>query len=486
MTATVLLVDDDTKLIRLLEHEIRDAGYNPLAATTGEEAIERFQRDEPDVVVLDLHLPDVSGIELLGRFRRESPEVPVVVLTAQGAVEAVVECMRLGAVDYVQKPFDRTRLITSVKKAHDHGNLQWRLSALTAELRKGEGFDRILGESPAIRRCVDLLKRAVASDVTVLLEGDSGTGKEVAARALHAESARRSGPFVAVNCGAIPEGLIESELFGHEKGAFTGATERRRGCFEQANGGTIFLDEIGELRTDLQVRLLRVLQERAIQRVGGTGKRNIDVRVLAATNRDLKAMASVGGFREDLYYRLAVFPVRLPPLRERSHDVLLLAEAFVQRFAKSHGRRIAGVTSEARRALESYDWPGNVRELENVLERAVILEDREAISLDSLPDEVLCAIDPGQPPQFQVTPQSSAGEAGAAVASAVPPPPAPSPETAEDISPLHDEECRLIRRALELTGWNIVEAARRLGIGRATIYRKIERYDLRAARTDAG
>jgi two-component system response regulator AtoC len=344
---SVLLVDDDPKLVRLVAFELEAAGVSSTTASSLREAWERLEEDVPAAVVLDLHLPDGSGKALLERLRQERPDVPVVVLTAEGAVSEAVLCMKLGAVDFVQKPFDRERLVTSVKNAVARGDLQARVAVLTRELRQGDGLGAILGESRAIKRTVELLRRASESDVTVLLEGESGTGKEVAARAIHAEGARRTGPFVAVNCGAIPAGLIESELFGHEKGAFTGAAAARAGLFEQAQGGTIFLDEIGELRGDLQVRLLRVLQERTVTRIGGSRARAVDARVIAATNRDLKAMAAQRAFREDLYYRLAVFPVRLPPLREREGDALRLARAFVSRFARAHGRALDGHSPQA-------------------------------------------------------------------------------------------------------------------------------------------
>ncbi len=470
MSGRVLVVDDDPRIVELVALELANADFETVSAGTGKEALDTFQELEPDVVLLDLHLPDVTGIELLSSFRRTAPDVPIVMLTAQGGVETVVECMRQGAVDYVQKPFDATRLVTSVRNARHNRALATQIQSLTSELRKGEGFDRILGGSDALQRSLRLLRRAADSDVTVLIQGESGTGKEVAARALHAECQRRSGPFVAVNCGAIPEGLIESELFGHEKGAFTGADERRAGRFEQANGGTVFLDEIGELRLDLQVRLLRVLQERTVQRIGASAPRKVDLRVLAATNRDLRAEVKGGDFREDLFYRLAVFPVLLPPLRDRDGDVGLLADAFLQRFARHHGRRIQGFTPTARHALLGYAWPGNVRELENVIERAVILEDGQAISLGSLPDEVVDVVDPAV---------ATARDAGAPRSAEAPPSSSRRPRSIDDIRPLADEERNLILEALELTSWNIVDAARRLGIGRATIYRKIERYGLR-------
>jgi DNA-binding NtrC family response regulator len=455
----VLLIDDDPKLLGLVQHHLAEEGFETIWAASGEEALHVLASEQPSAIILDLMLPGISGVQLLPKLQADWPHIPVVVLTAQGDVNKVVECIRRGAVDYLHKPFDGTRLATSVRNAAVQSRLKARVESLTTELRRGEGFDAIIGESSALKKCITLMRRAASSDIAVLLEGESGTGKEVAARAIHAESARRAGPFVAVNCGAIPEGLIESELFGHEKGSFTGATSSRNGCFEQADGGTIFLDEIGELRSDLQVRLLRVLQEHAVQRVGGDKPRKIDVRVIAATNRDLKTEAADGSFREDLYYRLAVFPVVLPPLKERDADVLLLTAAFILRLSERHAKQIDGVSPEARHALQAYGWPGNVRELENVIERAIVLEDGTSISLDSLPIEVR-------------TGSNSADDDASAGRS--------QPATLEQIVTFEEQERQIILRALELTQWNVQEASNRLGLGRATIYRKIERYGLKA------
>ncbi len=458
----ILIVDDDPDLRQLVELHLRSEGFDVATAATAAAAIAATSEKPPATVILDLMLPDRSGKEVLAELHERYPSLPILILTALRDVSDAVECMRLGASDYLQKPFDRTRLVTSVKNAVTQGALRQRVENLATELRRREGFATIIGTSTSIRSAVHLLGRAATSDVTVLLEGESGTGKEVAARAIHAESVRHDGPFIAVNCGAIPEGLIESELFGHERGSFTGATSARRGSFEQSDGGTIFLDEIGELRSDLQVRLLRVLQERAVQPVGSTASRPIDVRVIAATNRDLRDEVAAGRFREDLFYRLAVFPVRLPALCERGSDILLLANYFVERYAKRNRKSIQSFSPEAQRALERYRWPGNVRELENVIERAIILEDDSRISLASLPPEVSAAL---------------AGN-GIGIGSSSSAAAQDGTPQREAIVPLEEEERRIIRRALELSNWNIQEASRRLRIGRATIYRKIERYGL--------
>ncbi|MHC4391419.1 MAG: sigma-54-dependent transcriptional regulator [Planctomycetota bacterium] len=468
----VLLIDDDPDLIRLVELELGAEGFSTLCATSAAEGLALHKEHQPSAAVLDLGLPDQSGQNLLPRLLEASPHTPVVILSAQDEIDTVVECMRLGATDYVTKPFARPRLATAVRAALVRGSLRQRVDGLTRKLRSGEGLASLRGSSKAIAAAKELLRRAAASDVGVLLTGESGTGKEVAARAIHAESPRRSGPFVAVNCGAIPEKLIESELFGHSKGAFTGATESRRGQFELASGGTIFLDEIGELRIDLQVRLLRVLQEHMIEPLGAERARAINVRVIAATNRDLKQGVQHGTFREDLYYRLAVFPVTMPPLRERGEDVFELADLFLARFAKRHQRSQRPLSDEARRAIGLYRWPGNVRELENVIERATIIEDGEIVNLGSLTESVVCALD-DEAPTGPTAASSGSGSDSA-------PDPSGKPTSLpQTIIPFAEAERRLILRALRITEWNVQEAATRLGIGRATIYRKIERYGLR-------
>ena len=457
-TGKVLLVDDDPRLLALVGAYLEEAGFDVVPTGSGTLALAALRREEPAVVVLDLGLPDIPGKKLLPMIRAEQPGTSVIMFTAREDFEDVVECMQLGAVDYLPKSADRTRLVTSIRNAMKQAELQARVASLTSELRKGDGFAAIVGGSTAMQRTLGFLRRAAQSDVTVLVEGESGTGKELAARAIHAESERRSGPFVAINCGAIPEGLIESELFGHEKGSFTGAVAARQGCFERADGGTIFLDEIGELRSDLQVRLLRVLQDSCVQRVGSSSVRKVNMRVIAATNRDLRAEVKAGRFREDLYFRLAVFPIVLPPLRDRSGDVEILAQTFLEKFSARHKKPIHGFATEALRLLAVCKWPGNVRELENIVERAVILEDSDEISLGSIPLEVYS--------------DGNGHSDGFPAASGITVDPA-------SVIPFSEEERRIILRALRAAKWNVQEAAARLRLGRATIYRKIELYNLR-------
>ena len=470
MSRPVLLVDDDPATLLLAEELLAQEGIATIAASTGRDALRRIQEDAPGAVLLDLMLPDMTGRHVLADLKARNIALPVIMLTAQGDVEDVVSCMRLGATDYIQKPVDKVRLVTAIKNALRESSLNSRVDVLTNKIRAHEGFASLLGAAPVLKSTIRLLGRCASTDVTVLLTGESGTGKERAARAIHAESQRFAGPFVAVNCGAIPDGLVESVLFGHEKGAFTGATAAKAGYFEQAQGGTILLDEVTELASDLQVKLLRVLQERVVQRVGSEQPLPVDVRVIGAANRDLKAMIEAGTFRSDLYYRLAVFPIELPALRTREGDAVRLAETFLTRFARKHGRRLRGLSAQARQAVATYSWPGNIRQLENAMERAVLLEDGETVSLGSLPDDLVEALE-------------LESDAPAEVASVAPPralngssrvaPAAPPDET---VLPFAQEEQRIIERALRCTGGNVTEAARRLGIGRATMYRKIERY----------
>jgi len=448
MPDAVLLVDDDRSLLaRLTRLLAEDPGLRAVSASSGAEAIERWNDPGLAAVVLDLGLPDARGADLLRRIRRERPELPVVILTASEEVGDAVECLYLGAADYVRKPVDPTRLRTAIRNAIEKSALQARVETLTEELRGESGFEAIIGQSRSIRDAVDLLRRVARRGVTVLLEGESGTGKEVAARAVHAESARSAGPFVAVDCEAIPVGLLETELFGHDVGAFAGANGRI-GRFAAAAGGTIFLAEVGALPFELQGTLLRVLEG------------SVDLRLIAATTRDLRAEVGAGRFRGDLHARLDGFPVSLPPLRERPNDILLLAEALLDRFARRDGRPRLTITPAAHAALVAFDWPGNVRQLENVLERAAILEEGDRLTIDHLGGAVGAV---------------SLGRGSGEIASA--------DDASAEIVPMEDEVRGIILRALDHTGWNIRETARRLGIGRATIYRKLERYGVKSARS---
>jgi two-component system, NtrC family, response regulator HydG len=453
----VLLVDDDPAVLRLLEFELAEGEVSTVAASDGRQALDLLKKTDIDAIILDLALPDISGQELLKRFQAIYPDIPVIVLTARDEIDEAVACMQLGARDFVTKPFDRPRLITSVQNACNDRCAQAQLLQLAAERRRSTGFDTLIGRSAGMVKVKALLSRATNNDVTVLLEGESGTGKEVFARALHTESHRSRGAFVAVNCGAIPESLIESELFGHCEGAFTGAIADHCGFFEQAEGGTILLDEIGELPLTAQVRLLRVLQERQVQRIGDKAPRAVDVRIIAATNRCLADLVPQGGFRKDLFYRLAVFPITLPPLRERLGDIPLLAEVFLERISEHLGKNRFHLDQTAIQAMGQYDWPGNVRELENALERACLLAEGEIVTAAELPDPVLCTLLPDEP---------------AAALDHL------NLLDSQEIPTLAEEERRLILHALRVTHWNLSKAAQKLGIGRATIYRKIERYGL--------
>ncbi|MCY3002595.1 MAG: sigma-54 dependent transcriptional regulator [Planctomycetota bacterium] len=457
MKLRALVIDDDAALRDWIEAHLQGAGFEVELASSAQAARRALAAGNHDVVVLDLLLPDARGTDLLPELRRERPLLPVVMVTASDSIENVVECMRAGAADFVEKPLDRLRFLTSVRNAAEQGRLRASLAATVAARRSADGVARILGSSPAIVRTREQLLRAADTDATLLLLGETGTGKEVAARAVHAESARAERPFVAVNCGALPEHLAESELFGHERGAFTGATEARAGIFERAHTGVVFLDELGELRLALQVKLLRVLQERTLTRVGGNRERAIDVRIIAATHRDPAEERRKGRLRDDLYYRLNVLTIRIPPLRDRRTDVLPLAEHFLASHAATAGVAVPTLGPRARQALVDYPWPGNVRELQNAMERAVVLSAGRELELEDLTDDIVCR-------SFEPT------DAGVA-------PPQPEPE-AGTILPLDEEERRIVLRALELTGWNVVETARRLGIGRATIYRKLHAWGL--------
>ena len=442
----LLVVDDERHIRRVLQLSLGDAGYRVLEADSFASAKAVLGAERVDLVLTDLQLPDRSGLELLEELRATRPDLPVILITAFGTVETAVAAMRCGAFDYVTKPFRMEELEALVARAleitRSGREIAWLREAAAPE------WEGIVGRSPAIRRVVDQVERVAAASTTVLVTGETGSGKELVARAVHARSPRAGRLFVAVNCAAIPGELLEAELFGVTKGAFTGASADRAGKFELADGGTLFLDEIGDMPPAMQAKLLRALQEGTIERLGSNAVRRVDVRIVAATHRDVERMVAGGGFRADLFYRLNVFPIHVPPLRERKEDVAPLAARAVERFARGLGRRVR-LTSEAVRRLEAYDWPGNVRELNNVLERAVLLARGEVVDVDDLPSPA---------------PRAEARSA------------APRPRTLR--AAVEEAEREAIAAALRQTGDNKARAAEILGISVRTLWYKLDRLGL--------
>lgn len=386
--AHILLIDDEKNYLLVLETLLTDAGYSVTALSDPETALAFLEESEVDVVVTDMKMPKVSGREVLEQVKKSWPYIPVLIMTAFGSIEGAVEAMRYGAFNYITKPFSNDELLLSIQNAVTLARAQQQYRLLRLSLEDRYGKHQIIGRSKAIRDMMALVDRAAPSKATVLITGESGTGKELVARAIHYASPRSEAPFVSVNCMALNPGILESELFGHEKGSFTGAIAMRRGRFEQANGGTLFLDEVGELTAELQVKLLRVLQERRFERVGGSEEVEVDIRVVSATNRDLLAKVQAGTFREDLYYRLNVVHIPLPPLRERREDIPLLVAHFAEKSCRENDVPPKTFSNEALNYLTGYEWPGNIRQLQNVVERSVVLVPGEVIGLDDLPAEI--------------------------------------------------------------------------------------------------
>lgn len=380
----VLVADDERLMAEMLEEMLRADGMLVETAHTGKEALEKFRSRDFDLVLLDLRMPEMHGLQVLQEMKKEDPNIPVIVITAYGSVDNAVEALKIGAYDFITKPFKIEELRNAVARALEVEQLRREKEYLLSELQEEFRFEGVIGESPKMKEVMRMAQLVAKTDATVLICGESGTGKELLARSIHYQSNRRDRPFVVVNCGAITETLLESELFGHEKGAFTGAYTRKPGKFELADGGTLFLDEIGEMSPAMQVKLLRVLQERTFERVGGTTSITVDVRIIAATNRDLKKAVREGTFREDLYYRLNVIPIYLPPLRERKEDLPLLCDYLIARHCRKLHKKIRGISPQAMRILRKYHWPGNIRELDNVLERAIILTQDDVIGVDDL------------------------------------------------------------------------------------------------------
>jgi DNA-binding NtrC family response regulator len=387
--ATILVVDDDPDIREVLQDRLESLDYRVLTASSGKEGLDLLEKQSPQIALLDIEMPDMSGLEVLKEMRARAMDVTVVMITAYGTIERAVEAMKEGAYDFIPKPFDPEHIALIVKKALERERLRREVEILSEEV--GERYHLVVGRSATMNQAVETAKKAAASKTTILLLGESGTGKEIFARAIHNWGAEKTKPFVAINCVGLSKELLESELFGHEKGAFTGAHELKKGKMELAHGGTIFLDEIGDISPELQTKFLRFLQEREFERVGGTRPIHVDVRIVAATNRDLDAAVKDGRFREDLYYRLNVIPINLPPLRERKEDVAELALFFMQRFAAETKKSFTEITKEAGDRLVAYDWPGNVRELANVIERAVVLGQGPKITPQDLPPRIVAA-----------------------------------------------------------------------------------------------
>ena len=440
--ATILIVDDEPSIRKTLSMLLRSEGHVALEADGLEAAGAALERNQVDLVVLDLRLGDANGMSLLAQLGASANPAESIVMTAYASIETAVEAMRLGAYDYLTKPINPDELMLRINKVLEKKSLREEVTRLREKLSGRDQLSKIIAGSPAMCGILDLVERIRNQDIPVLVTGETGTGKEVVARAIHSTSRRARGPFIAVNCCALPEELLDSELFGHVKGAFTGATANMRGLFQRAHGGTLFLDEIGDISPRLQAKLLRVLQEGEVRPVGGESEVKVDVRVIVATNRDLDAMVAEGSFRSDLLFRLNVLPIALPPLRERREDIALLVEHFLTQLRKSRGRDDLSLTEAARRKLVGYDWPGNVRQLENIIERSFALHAKPVLDADEI--------------AFGPIPAGAAGK-----------------EDETRLS-LTEVESRHIHRVLAAHGGNQVVAARVLGISRSTLRRKLE------------
>ena len=447
--AKILVVDDEAIVRESLRDWLSDCGYQVLTAENGYQALEIIEKERLSIVITDLVMPGMDGIELMKKAKDIIPNIQVIIITAYGSITTAIAAMKEGAYDYIEKPFCPERAELLVQKLVEHQGLIEENISLHQKLEEHYRFENIIAKSPKMQQVIEVIKIVAKSNATVLITGDSGTGKELVARAIHAQSHRRGKPFVAVSCAALPESLLESELFGHEKGSFTGAYAQKKGKFEIANRGTLFLDEIGEMSTNIQVHLLRVLEEKEFTRVGGNELIKVDVRVVSATNKDIRKAVASGQFREDVYYRLNVVNIELPPLRERKEDIPLLAEHFLKKFAVENQKEITGFSPDATDFLLKYEWPGNVRELENAIERAVILAKNSNIEVADLPHQNLL------------------------ITSSV------SPDKR-----LKEAEKNHILNILNETQGNYSEAARILGISRMTLYNKAREYGINVKKID--
>ncbi|HPC02935.1 MAG TPA: sigma-54 dependent transcriptional regulator [Syntrophales bacterium] len=450
MTGRILIVDDDRDLCEVMETDLRLRGFQVSWYTSSSEAFDALRNESYDVVLTDLKMPGMNGIDLCDRIVSNRPDVPVIVMTAFGSLDAAVQAIRAGAYDFVTKPVEMDLLALTLERALKQRALQDKVRILSEAVRQSGRLDEMIGESPPMRDLYGRLSRIADSEATVLVTGESGTGKELAARVLHDRSRRREGPFVAVNCAALPEMLLESELFGHTRGAFTDARSARKGLFLEAEGGTLLLDEIGDFPFNLQAKLLRVLEGRTLRPVGGDRETPFDVRVIATTNRDLESAVEEGRFREDLFFRINVIPIELPPLRERGTDVLLLAQHFIGMFSARSGRSVTGLSETAAAKMLEYGWPGNVRELRNAVERAVALTRYERLAVEDLPEKIR---------NYRSTNIVIDGTSPAGLVA------------------LEEMERRYILHVLDAVGGNKSVAARVLGLDRKTLYRKLRHFN---------
>ena len=449
MNGRILIVDDDRSMCELLEVDLSRRGFAVACHGSAPEAFAALPREDWEVVLADLNMPGMNGIELGERIVANRADVPVVVMTAFGSLDTAIAALRAGAYDFVTKPFDLDILALALERAARHRALQEKVKALSKAVKPPQPFHELIGDSAPMRELYAKLLRIADTETMVLITGESGTGKEVVARALHDRSPRHNGPFVAINCSAVPETLLESELFGHKRGAFTDAKADRKGLFLQAEGGTLFLDEVGEMPLALQPKLLRALEQRRIRPLGSDAEQNFDARLLAATNRDLEAAVEDGRFREDLFYRLNIIPVEVPPLRARGTDILLLAQHFIEQFAARYGKRVAALSQQGAGKLLGYSWPGNVRELRNAIEHAVALTQYEKLAVEDLPEKIR---------SYQGSTLLLGGN------------------NPHELLSLEEMERRYILHALQCVGGNRTHAARILGLNRKTLYRKLQQY----------
>ena len=450
----VFIVDDEPAILKLLSYWVKDKWKYQIQGFSNAEEVLKNLNAKPDIILLDIMLPGLDGMETLKRIKQYDENLPVIILSAQGSVEVAVEALRYGAFDYFPKPIDQQRLEPAIKNAIKNYDLTKELQNLKENVKKEYSFDNIISADGKMQDVFKLITKVLDNEITVLIYGESGTGKELIARAIHYNGKRKDKPFIVVNCASIPRELLESELFGHEKGSFTGAHQKKLGKFELANEGTIFLDEVGELEMLLQAKLLRVIQQREFERVGGTELIKTDVRIISATNRDLRHAVENKEFREDLYYRLNSFPISVPPLRQRKGDILIIAHHFLDIFNKKLNKKAKAFSKKALKLIYEYSWPGNIREMENTIERCLIIAENDVIDVDDFPPHIKSA-----------DPTASIEHNGGLFSD-------------DNIVPFERLKEESIRHALKVTNGNIVEAAKKLQLGRATIYRLMEKYSI--------